>query len=299
MTVDDLRRAREESANVAYMTFMKHIRQDKNGLFCFFEGKDMPYYYNKVQRIYQGNYYPIKCNGKSKVLKVYELINNHRIYDKYKKGFFVDRDFDLLINNRSIYETPCYSIENFYTNPTVFSDILKHELGLTEISESYMNAMVCYKNLRGQFLEKTTLFNTWYACLKDLRNKNGTETGVSLSDKLPKGFITVSLENIEINYGFEAIKKEFPDALTISESTLNDKINQFNEVDKNCVFRGKYGFFLMMDILEKLIENSQKTKQFVKEKVKYNITQSQGISQFAQYAETPECLVTYLQMIAN
>jgi hypothetical protein len=238
----------------------------------------------------------------TKKLITFFLILNlciYQLYDKYKKGFFIDRDFDLLINNRAIYETPCYSIENFYTNPTVFSDILKHELGLTEVSESYVNTMVCYKNLHDQFLEKTTLFNAWYACLKDLRNENGTETGVSLSDRLPRGFVTVSLENIEINYDFEAIKNEFPDALTILESTLNDKINQFSEVDKNCVFRGKYGFFFMMDILEKLITDSRNEQEIMTERLTYNITQSQGISQFAQYAETPECLVTYLQMIVN
>lgn len=299
MRKEDLIRAREENANVAFVEFVQHIRQDKNGLFCFFEGKDMPYYYNKVRQVYQGNYYAISCKGKSKVLKVYELINYHQIYDKYKKGFFVDSDFDLPINNPAIYETPCYSIENFYTSPTVFSEILKHELGLTEVSESYENAMNCYQKLQHQFLEKTTLFNAWYACLKDLRNQNGTKTGVSLSDKLPRDFINISLENIKINYDFETIKNEFPTALSISETTLNEKINQFNQVDKNCVFRGKYGFFFMLEILEKLVEDSIKGKQFIQNKIKYNITQSQGISQFAQYAETPQNLTKYLERILN
>lgn len=39
MSVDDLRRAREENANVSFMDFDKHIRENKDGLFCFFEGE--------------------------------------------------------------------------------------------------------------------------------------------------------------------------------------------------------------------------------------------------------------------
>lgn len=296
---EDLIREREESANVAYMTFMKHIRQDKNGLFCFFEGNDAPYYQIRIRNVYQDNYYPIKCKGKSKVLKVYELINNHRIYDKYRKGFFVDSDFDLPINNPAIYETPCYSIENFYTNPSVFSEILKNELGLTEVSESYANAMNCYVELHQQFLEKTTLFNAWYACLKDVRNQNGTETGASLSDKFPKGFVKMALDKIEIAYDFDKIKTTFSDALLITESILNQKIERFNQSDKNYIFRGKFAFFAMLEILEKLVEDSRNTKQVIKEKVKYNVTQSQGISQFAQYAKTPPCLMAYLERILN
>jgi hypothetical protein len=299
MTVDDLRRAREESVNVTYMTFMKHIREDKNGLFCFFEGNDAPYYQAQIRRVYQSNYYPISCGNKARVLKVYQLINYHRIYDKYKKGFFIDRDFDPLVNNPAIYETPCYSIENLYVSPMVFSEIIKNELQLTEVSESYKNTMNLYEKLLNEFLEGTTLFNVWYACLKDLRSQNGTETGVNLSDKLPKGFIKISLDSIEINYDFEVIKKKFPNALTISESAFNEKNNHFNQVNKSCIFRGKYGFFFMLEILEKLIEDSKTMKQFIQNKIKYNITQSQGISQFAQYAETPESLVTYLQKVTN
>ena len=299
MIVDDLRRAREENANVAYMTFMKHIRQDKDGLFCFFEGNDAPYYQVQIRRIYQDNYYPISCGNKAKVLKVYQLINYHRIYDKYKKGFFIDRDFDPLENNPAIYETPCYSIENLYVSPTVFSEILKNELQLTEVSESYINAMNLYENLLYEFLEATILFNAWYACQVDWKHENKEKLLFSLGEKPLKGFINTSLENIQVNYDVEKIKNRFKKAVEISEETLNQKIEIFKDVDKRFVFRGKFGFKFMMEVLEKLVDNSRKAKTIMTAKVNYNITQSQGISQFAQYAETPESLTEYLGRILN
>jgi hypothetical protein len=299
MTKEDLIRAREENANVAFVEFIKHIRQDKNGLFCFFEGNDAPYYQVQIRRVYQGNYYPISCGNKAKVLKVYELINYHRIYDKYKKGFFVDSDFDLPIGNPAIYETPCYSIENFYTSSTVFSEILKNELSLTEVSENYENAMNLYEKLLNEFLEATTLFNAWYACLKDLRNQNETPTGVNLSDRLPRGFVTYNLLGVESNYTFQSIQNQFHSALVVTEETVNQKITVFRQINKNCVFRGKYLFRFMMDILEKLVEDSRNQQTVMTERKNFNVTQNQGISQFAQYAETPENLMEYLEQILN
>ncbi len=102
MTVEELLRERDESANVAYMAFAMHVRSNKFGLFCFFEGKDSPYYRLRVRDVCKDNYYPISCSGKSKVLKVYELINSHREYDNYKKAFFIDRDFDEPNSNPNI-----------------------------------------------------------------------------------------------------------------------------------------------------------------------------------------------------
>ena len=44
---------------------------------------------------FTSNYHNIHCGGRDKVLKVYQLISYHREYDKYKKAFFIDKDFNL------------------------------------------------------------------------------------------------------------------------------------------------------------------------------------------------------------
>ena len=113
-------------AQVAYHEFALHTKAGKDGLFCFFEGErgtDNPYYVPKIKR-YTQQYHPIRCGGRDAVLKVYELITIHPEYNAYKKAFFIDRDFNKPLEPRNppIFETPCYSIENFYTSVETFKD---------------------------------------------------------------------------------------------------------------------------------------------------------------------------------
>ena len=90
LTVDLMKKSLSK-AEVAYHEFALHTRQGKDGLFCFFEGtggSDNFYYVPRIKR-FTDQYYPIRCHGRDKVLKVYELITIHREYDKYKKAFFI------------------------------------------------------------------------------------------------------------------------------------------------------------------------------------------------------------------
>ena len=298
MTVEELRKARAESSNAAYIAFINHISLDKLGLFCFFEGKDSPYYISRVKSVFKGNYYPINCTGKSKVLKVYELINNHREYDVYKKGFFIDRDFDPSVSNEAIYETPCYSIENLYTTKLTFSEILKSELGFLETDEDFERCISVYESLQKDFHEAATLFNAWYACLIHIRHTTGRQTGISLEGSLPKEFFTISLESISSNYDISAIKTKFPNATEVENESIERKIVEFSTQNKGQIFRGKFEIDFMLKILFALIEDSKTSKRYISKPIKYNINHNQAISQFSQYAETPDVLMDYIRKIA-
>ncbi len=298
MTVDDLRKAGKNSSNVGYMTFIKYIREDKSGLFCFFEGKDSPYYISRVRSVFQGNYYPINCTGKRQVLKAFELIQNHNVYDKYKRCFFIDRDFDPPENNPKIYETPCYSIENLYVSIAVFGEILKSEWGFLETDDDFKRCVEVYTKLQQEFHEAVLLFNAWYGCLIDKKHELKQKTNASLDDKMPKGFITIGLGGVRSNYDFSAIKAEFPDALKVTKKAVTLKEKAFKKVEQGLVFRGKFELHFMLMILDELKKDSNKPKKdrtFISKPVKYNITHSQAISQFSQYAETPPELITYIQ----
>lgn len=299
MTAEQLRKAREESANVAYLTFAKHIKSDKLGLFCFFEGKDSPYYISRVKSIFSGNYYPINCSGKSKVLKVYELINYHREYDNYKKAFFIDRDFDFPVLNSKIYETPCYSVENLYTSSSVFSEILKSEFGLHETDEDFERCVDAYKALQKDFHVHATLFNAWYACLIYLRNTTNQQTGVNLEESIPREFVSISLGGISGNYDLAAIQAKYPNALEVNYEILESKILEMEMQDKGKSFRGKFELDFMLKILNALVTDSKTTKSFISKPIKYSITNSQAVSQFSQYAETPDQLIDYIEQIVK
>ena len=64
--LEKLRKSRNKSA-VAYQEFMLYTRENKDGLFCFFEGKDNAYYIPRVKKFIR-KYHPINCGGKEKVL---------------------------------------------------------------------------------------------------------------------------------------------------------------------------------------------------------------------------------------
>jgi Protein of unknown function (DUF4435) len=300
MNLEEMRQAREASANVAYMTFNKHVREGKLGLFCFFEGKDSPYYVSRIRMIHKGNYYPITCSGKSKVLKINELIQNHQEYDGYKTAFFIDKDFDPPVMNPEIYETPYYAIENFYTSLSVFAEILKSELGFTEVDEDFKKCVQLYADLQKAFHEAATLFNAWYACLIHIRNTSNLLTGVSLGDApIPKEFISISLIGIINNYDMDKISLKYPNALPVDNQVVEAKRLEFSTQDKGKIFRGKFEIDFMLKILTALVEDSKTAKIFISKPIKYNITNTQAISQFSQYAETPDCLIAYLQKVTR
>ena len=109
--IEELRLSRDK-AQVAFQEFALSTSRFASHLFCFFEGKDNSYYVPRIKR-YADNYHPIKCGNKDSVLKVHRLISNRSEYSKYKKAFFIDRDFNTSVTASivPIFETPCYSLD--------------------------------------------------------------------------------------------------------------------------------------------------------------------------------------------
>lgn len=235
--VEKLINATENSTSVAYHRFV--LLSDNcgtNAFYYFVEGKDAPYYHPRIQRVKTLNPIPIKCGGKSKVIEVCGLLKKKAVYNKYATGFFVDRDFDDNTSLSSdIYVTPCYSIENLYTQKQVLAEILKCEFDLLP-SESQYSAILDLFSLEQQvFHEAVMNFNAWYACLK----KKTTNTGVSLDDSFPKGFITLNIGNIMKHYNIIDIESKYPESLKISQQEINEVTLTFQD-NPSVYLRGKY-----------------------------------------------------------
>lgn len=304
LTVDFMKKSLNK-AEVAYHEFALHTRQGKDGLFCFFEGErggDNAYYVPRIKKFID-KYYPIRCGNRDRVLQVYELITIHPEYEKYKKAFFIDRDFNepLKPHYPPIFETPGYSIENFYVSINTFKEILKNALTLSETNESYEVCVTLFTERQKEFHQSTTLFNAWYSCLIDIKNKTGENTGVSLDDKLPKNFIDFKLDSVSANYDINHLKRVFPFALEISESKLNDRLSEFSKCEQGKIFRGKYELQFVITMIELILQDSSKSKIFIKEKVKFafgdRLSNDQAIAIFSAYAETPESLNEYLKQV--
>lgn len=306
MNVNDLIKAREESSNVPYQEFIKLIREYPDELVCFFEGKDHHYYYTRIKQVTTLNIHSVNCKGRERVLKVHELISYHQEYNKYKKAFFIDRDFNqpLPPQNPPIFETPCYSIENFYVSLEVFKEILKHEFCLSAVSnESYQICVKLFTDRQQEFHSAVILFNAWYACLIDIRNTQNLETGVKLNKKLPKGFLNFTLSSISSNYDLQKIKEEFPNATEVTEENLNRKLLEFKNCEQHKVFRGKYELYFLLSFIELILKDSRESQNFINDKINVSFSEQlsheQALNIFSRYAETPENLITYINTIST
>jgi len=300
---------RSNSKSVVFHKFALLTASKPFDLFCFFEGKDAPYYLPRLTNFYNGSVHLLICGNKKNVIAICEQIVEQEEYNKYKKVYFVDSDFDFPLSEKQskyIYSTPCYSIENLYVSSEVFSKILKSEFLLTEVDEDnkYLELMQLFAERQNEFHEAVLLFNAWYACLKDYVNKGECKsTNVSLDKKLPTRFIDINLMNVEQNYDIKKIKQEFPEAIEYQQTDLEAKINLFKTVNQSKIFRGKFELDFFCTILELLINDAiQKRKserKYLKQGTKFRIDKSQIITQLSGYAETPESLVEYIKKTLN
>ncbi|WP_396188529.1 DUF4435 domain-containing protein [Flavobacterium sp.] len=300
LSVEEMRNSTTISV-VAYAEFANSTRALPNHLFCFFEGKDNPYYVPRIKK-YTNDYHPIKCGGRSKVLEVYELIKNQAVYSRYKKAFFIDRDFNEAMpeQNPPIFETPCYSIENLYVSSSIFKEILSNEFHLSETTNPlHQKYFDLYQQRQDNFHDAVLLFNAWYSCLIDRRNNEIIQTGVQLANKFPRGLISISMDEVLINYDFNQLKEKFPSAIEVNEENLAVKIEEFRNCDKLKTFRGKYEMEFLIKFIELMISNAKENEEDVRFSFDGALNNERAISVFTNYAETPEILYNYLESVTS
>ena len=299
MTVEDMIRAREEAVTVSYQKFVLLNNTNPDSLFCFFENKDAPYYHLRIKTNFLGEVHYISCGNKALVKKVHELINYHREYDSYKKAYFIDRDFDVSIKNKfaEIYETPCYSIENLYCSTISIKELIKTDFQIGEESPTHSIILELYKNLQKDFLEASILFNAWYKLQKNKKIELQRNLNVSLDDSLIPEYVEMSLQGITQKYTIDTILEKYPDSLPYEASELTTVINELSADDLRLVLRGKYVFNFMTAFIRKIIEDGADVKKrtIVDKKIKYNMDNSMALTLLTTYAETPRCLIEFLE----
>ncbi|MEY4927975.1 MAG: hypothetical protein RI894_2411 [Bacteroidota bacterium] len=295
------------AANIAYQTFAALIKASEEGVFLFCEGRDGRYYGSKIDLICNKEAHPIHSGNKKNVIETYKMIKNRREYTIYKTAFFVDKDFDLPLNNPDIYETPCYAVENLYCNQECFSNILKNEFGLTIVDDDYTMAMTHFETRLNEFNDAVLLLNAWYACTKDARYESNQPINLaSLEKKLPENFVNITFDNISFSYTLADIERmteeQKPNAFRINPQNLAIKVADFTDLtNKSCVFRGKYLMQFLAFYLATIAEKgNQKMPTFFTKKRKNHLTTDKDnteklLSSLAQYAITPPCLRQYLQ----
>jgi len=306
--LDAMRAARDKYAAV-YRDFILHAPQMPNYLFCFFEGKDKVYYGERIKK-YTNFYKDFNCKGRDVVLKLHELIIDKEDYLQYKKAFFIDRDFNPANQHSdTIFETPCYSIENLYVSIDAFRKILNRYLH--EKDAGFEKCVNIFQERQMEFHQAVLLFNAWYACLIDIKNATKQETGVSLDDSwhLPHSFVKIELTGVTSNYNEDILLQKYPNALAIKAQALQQKIDIFSNCEKYLTFRGKYELGFLAKFVELLFlamskDNDTFKRQYELPKIDFPFNgalvtkdNSRAMDLFSSCADTPQILDDYLRRV--
>lgn len=290
--VEDLIKIKDEAISVPFMRFNLLIgAMGENAIYYFVEGYDAPYYNLRIKNLCALTPVPVVCSGKRNVLNLFPVLEK-KTFSKYKKLFFVDRDFD---NNSQItpevYVTPCYSIENFYVTFDCIENILMCEFSITQAEEEFSKIIELFEAELQTFHDAVLEFNAWYACIKKANYKK-----VCLDDNFPKDFINLSINNIQKRYDIEKVMHAYHIEINLSEAELTSSIDEFRS-KPFCYLRGKYEMQFLCTFLSFLIDdaNNPTKHKYLKRKTKFQINRALVLSHLSQYASTPECLVQYIK----
>jgi hypothetical protein len=306
MTPEELKEKKENTATVIFTKFALSVGQCKDGLFCFFEGYDSDYYLSRLIRFCKDDIRPFNCQNKKGVLHVHYLIKNKEEYNKYKKGYFIDRDYDESIIGQydpPIYETPCYSIENLYCSKEVFKKILLFKGHLFGTDADFNYCMELYEARQEEFHNATLLLNAWCACIRieEVKMNVPEKDKLKLRNPMPPGIVNISLEEVTPIYTLEYLNTEFSRVVRVDEGKLMDKIAYLEKKNKLYVFRGKFELHFLIEFLKLININLKpdKVQRYFDEPINIHIDRARILNYFSDYAETPASLEDYIKSIVN
>lgn len=301
MIVQNAREARSKGV-VIFTRFCLDKKFHNDYLFCFFEGEDSKYYNERILK-YTGydshhiiNY---NCGGKKQVIKAFDLINNCNLYSHVKKAFFIDKDFEPYDTRlkEEIYQTPCYSIENFYTSINAFERIISREFLLNPIDDDLNMCVKDFTKAQEKFHEYITFFNAWIFCQREKEREEGHEL-VNLGDfKISKLFNHITIDNVKCkrDITLECIKEYFPSSYDIDEARMNEVIDAFKASNRQQAFRGKFELEFLKLIIDDLKRKNKDHSYFSVHRECVRIdAHNNSLSTLSQYADTPDCLKIFL-----
>ena len=297
---DESMRRKRDTGIASFHKFVLKYKPKQRKPYCFVEGEDSKYYLPRVSIVCKADPEFIRCGGKQGVLEVFEEIQKHKEYENSSLLFFVDRDFDDAINSDFIYETPCYSIENLYTSPSVFEKILSNEFDIDDSEEDYRKVLQIYIDRQNEFHEAITPLNAWIFSYKKHMERTGEIIKLQLRNLSLKGhLVDVDLDSVNVKYNLPDVE----DRLGVSNIIPEQDFHLNYEKLKCCphkakIFRGKFELEFLKVILNKLIEdrNKKHNRKVFREKGKINLNLNDNIlTSLSIYAEFPEDLYEYIE----
>lgn len=300
MDVQEMREARTKAV-VVFTKFTQSKGRFVKDLFCFYEGEDIKYYESRVEA-YAGisyeNITSFDCGGKSGVLKVRSLIKEKGVYENVKKAFFIDRDyFATDIRDKELYETPCYSVENFYTSKAAFERVLKRGFGINVFEEDFTKCVNDVLHAQEHFHKSMVEFNAWLKCQRRREISRG-KRNVELSEfKISEFFERIAVDGVKVKKSLDVktLYEKFPQAMEVDEAELLEEIQNMKECNQSTDFRGKYELWFFKKVIEDLKAKNKCNLYFQAHRDCVKIDPNvDTLLQLSQCADTPESLKCFL-----
>ena len=301
MDVESTRNARQKGV-VAFTRFCQDKKGHEECLFCFFEGEDSKYYGSRIEQYTE---YPSEkvinynCGGRKEVERVYLLISKRPEYDDVNKMFFIDSDY---IPNEQVpsdmYQTPCYSIENFYSSADCFGKILNREFGINSIDSDYSKCVTDYCNRQREFHSHTGFLNVWLSCQREEEEIKQQKAVVLRDFKVAQLFSEISIAKVECKQVIDKnlLMSIFPDAYDIEQTRIDATSEVLSARKVQQVYRGKFEFEFLRKILESIIIANKARTYFSEVYNCVHLTPgSNMLSSLSMYADTPTCLISFLK----
>jgi len=279
--IDRKKKCEKEEINVQY--------------YCFYEGKDDCKYYNTKFDEKSINIQHFDCKGKYKLLQFKEYMDE-RYSVPENILYFIDKDYDDKIindkylelkNDKKIYITPCYSIENFYTIEDVLKKIIVNEYKYTICCNQYDELLNKFISLKSEYHSIIQNVNYWYATYRYFSEKEIISVKILLSDLNLNNYFDVDkeLEHIIERANLLTFLESKLDSLPIDFNKKYDEIK--NKFTNNCCdFRGKFELHFLERFLLRIREHNAYNSFYVD---KSNI-----LSNLSQYAIKPTCFDEFI-----
>ena len=293
------------SYSVKFLELTRMYSKNKENIICIFEGQDEKYFSSRIDlKVGKDKWFCINSGGRKPVMDLYEAVSSHAVYSKANYYCFIDHDFQDWFENPEptrIYITNGYSIENYYVTESCFKKVLSSEFGVTEFNEHKADFEKCIEEFNHrleEFISFIYPFNCWIKAHRIMEYKKQACRGLNVQNIKTTALVDVSIDKVTKKYEDkpETVFKDY-DNLQLCSVALSEADDSLKAKDLSLYLRGKQQLDFFRLFLMKLKEDKvSKTPSIFSKKgrVMLSLSKDNCISELSQYADTPDCLLLFL-----